>query len=271
MRGTSAVSLRDVVREASDALRADDVSRERVADELFRAADVIDSSSRLVRLLSDAGQEPAVKESAAQRLFAEHVTAPTLGIIRSIVTRAWSEQEDILDALEQVGAIALFEQADSEGALQEVEEQLFQLSRLVDGNPELVQTLDGAREDSALRTRLVGSLLEGRAHRITTQLAVRAVERTTEEKPSRRIFEFAEFAAEQRRRLLAVVSTARPLTEQQQQRLASILAGIYGREVQMNFEVAEDVVGGLRINVGDDLYDATVLSRLGRARARLAS
>src|SRR5690606_36420061 len=93
----------------------------------------------------------------------------------------------------------------------------------------------------------------------------------TELKPARRVEEFARFAADRRRRAFAAVSSAVPLNETQQARLGAVLASIYGREVQMNLQVDPDVVGGLRIQVGDDLYDATVLARLTRARSQLVS
>ena len=76
-------------------------------------------------------------------------------------------------------------------------------------------------------------------------------------------------ASERRRRSFASVASAMPLDEAQQARLGALLAGIYGREIHINLQVDPDVVGGLRIQVGDDLYDATVLARLSRARAQL--
>ena len=39
----------------------------------------------------------------------------------------------------------------------------------------------------------------------------------------------------------------------------------------MNCTVDPSVIGGLRVQVGDDLYDATVLARLARAKDQLAS
>jgi F-type H+-transporting ATPase subunit delta len=67
------------------------------------------------------------------------------------------------------------------------------------------------------------------------------------------------------------VHSAVPLSETQQARLGAVLASIYGREVQMNLQQDPEVVGGLRIQVGDDLYDATVLARLSRARSSLVA
>src|SRR5690606_9450572 len=78
-------------------------------------------------------------------------------------------------------------------------------------------------------------------------------------------------AADRRRRAFAEVASAVPLNESQQARLSAVLAGIYGREVQLNLQVDPEVVGGLRIQVGDDLYDATVLARLSRARSSLVA
>ena len=145
------------------------------------------------------------------------------------------------------------------------------VSRLIDDSGELTAALDGEREDPARRATLLGSLLDGRTHRLTAARAARAVGRRTETKPARRVEEFARFASDRRRRAFAAVSSAVPLSEAQQSRLGAVLASIYGREIQLNLTVDPTVVGGLQIQVGDDLYDATVLARLSRARSQLVA
>jgi F-type H+-transporting ATPase subunit delta len=242
-----------------------------VADELFAIADAIDSSNQLVRLLSDAGREAAVKEATARSLFADKVSPVALEVTLDVVRRPWSAQEDILDALEQVGVEAILDQAGADGVLETVEEELFQFSRTITGSGELASTLDDARTGSDRRTAIVSSLLNGRANDLTVVLARRAVGRRTEVKSARRLQDFSQIAAARRQRLVAVVTSVRPLSEQQVTRLGAILAKVYGREVQINLELSDDVVGGLRIQVGDDLFDATVLARLAQARTRLAA
>ncbi len=271
MRGTSAASLREVVDGAETSFRSPDVPLEQTADELFSAARVIDSSNQLVRLLSDGGRPAEVKQAAARDLFAGQVGPTALAIVLDVAAHRWSEQEDILDALERVGAAALLTRADQEGRLGAVEEELFQVSRLIDQSPALSEAFDDARDRSGEREAIVHRVLDGRVDALTVQLVAQAVGRRSEAKPARRVLELAQYASERRRRLLAIVSSARALTDVQQQRLGTILDRIYGRSVQMNFEITPDVVGGLRIQVGDDLYDATVLARLGQARERLAS
>ncbi|WP_193104087.1 F0F1 ATP synthase subunit delta [Brachybacterium sp. FME24] len=271
MRGTSSTSFDEVVQQAQPVFATRDPSLDSTADELFAIADAIDSSNQLVRLLSDSGRGGEVKETAVRTLLTGKVSDTALSLTLEVVRRRWSEQEDILEALERLGVIALLEQSEHEGCLAQVEEELFQFSRLIDDSAELSSSFDDARGDTSARGAVARSLLEGRAHRLTVALAARAVSRPTAQKPSRRVREFAEFASERRSRLLAVVETSRSLDEAQQSRLGAVLARIYGREVQMNLEVSPDVVGGLRIHVGDDLYDATVLARLAKAREHLES
>jgi F-type H+-transporting ATPase subunit delta len=60
------------------------------------------------------------------------------------------------------------------------------------------------------------------------------------------------------------------LTDEQRTRLAAALRRIYGRDVQLNVVVDPDVVGGLSVQVGDEVIDGTVVGRLAEARRRLA-
>jgi F-type H+-transporting ATPase subunit delta len=250
MRGTSSTSFAEVLRQAEAAFAADGAALETEAQELFSVADAIDSSNQLVRTLSDAGRPAAVRESTVRSLFGGRV-GPR--------------------ALELLGVSALLRQAQTEGVLEQVESEQFEVARLIDGSGELTAALDDARENPSQRAALLTRLLEGRTHRLTVALAARAVGRRTETKPARRIEEFARFASDRRRRAFATVHSAVPLSETQQARLGAVLASIYGREVQMNLQQDPEVVGGLRIQVGDDLYDATVLARLSRARSSLVA
>ena len=271
MRGTSSTSFAEVLRLAEGAFAGDRASLESVAQELFSVADAIDSSNQLVRTLTDPGRPAAVKEATVRSLFGSRVGPQALEASLEVVKRRWSEQDDVLDALELLGVSALLEQAQAEGSLEQVEGELFEVSRLIDDSGELTSALDGSREDPSQRANVLRSLLDGRVHRLAVALAGRAVGRRTETKPARRVEEFARFASERRRRTFAAVSSAVPLSDAQQARLGSVLAGIYSREVQLNLQVDPDVVGGLRIQVGDDLYDATVLARLSRARSQLVA
>ena len=81
---------------------------------------------------------------------------------------------------------------------------------------------------------------------------------------------FPALAAERRGRMVAVVTTAVPLSDQQKQRLGAALATLYGRQVHLNLDVDPEVRGGVSVRIGDEIVDGTVATRLEEAARRLA-
>ena len=53
-------------------------------------------------------------------------------------------------------------------------------------------------------------------------------------------------------------------------RLAAALQRIYGHEVHLNVQLDPTLVGGIRVEIGDDVIDGTVSTRLDDARRKLA-
>jgi F-type H+-transporting ATPase subunit delta len=78
-------------------------------------------------------------------------------------------------------------------------------------------------------------------------------------------------AAARRARKVAYVSTSRALSDTQIERLESILSAQYGQDIQLNVTVDPAVVGGMRVQIGAEVVDTTILTRLTDARRRLAS
>ena len=70
---------------------------------------------------------------------------------------------------------------------------------------------------------------------------------------------------------LAEVRTALPLDEEQRAAIAERLHALTGDEIEMNEVVDESLIGGITVRIGDQLYDASVRSRLERLRARLTA
>ena len=76
----------------------------------------------------------------------------------------------------------------------------------------------------------------------------------------------AALAADVRSRTLATVTSAVPLDEGQQARLAAVLTRQLGRTVQLLVEVDPAVVGGVVVHVGDEVIDGSTVHRLSEAR-----
>jgi F-type H+-transporting ATPase subunit delta len=67
-----------------------------------------------------------------------------------------------------------------------------------------------------------------------------------------------------------VVRSAIELSATQRRRLADALAATYGHQVHLNVVIDPSVMGGISIQIGDELIDGTVASRLAAVRRKLA-
>lgn len=65
----------------------------------------------------------------------------------------------------------------------------------------------------------------------------------------------------------ATIQSAVPLTEEERSRIQTKLAAKYGDGLYYHWEVAPDLLGGIRIQVGDDVKDGSVRSRIDRLAA----
>jgi F-type H+-transporting ATPase subunit delta len=80
----------------------------------------------------------------------------------------------------------------------------------------------------------------------------------------------ASIAARRREQLIAVVRSVVELTAAQQRRLADGLAAAYGHRVHLNIVIDPTVMGGISVQIGDELIDGTAARKLAAVRRKLA-
>ena len=68
-------------------------------------------------------------------------------------------------------------------------------------------------------------------------------------------------------RRTAIVRSAIPLPGDLQTRLGDTLQRVYGEGLQTGFAADRDLIGGIRIQVGNDVYDGSVKARLAALAA----
>jgi len=100
---------------------------------------------------------------------------------------------------------------------------------------------------------------------VDEQRARMAAQAVAEKKPRNYLPILAHFARLVRldlARRTAVVQSARPLAEDLRASVAAQLGRRYGPGMHVSFEVRERLIGGLRVQVGNDVYDGSVRGRL---------
>ena len=268
MRGASAESLATLL----DALKAKvdgGADAGRVGDDLFGVAAVIRREPRLRRVATDLSVTAEAKSDLVRQIFGGQLDDASLDLVAQAAGRRWAATRDLGDALEHLGVVAVVQGAEQAGQADALEDELFAFERLVSENPELRDALSDPARSVEDKRGLLRTLLDGKATAATVRLAEESVA-GTHRTVAVAIEEYQKVAAAHRNRLVATVRVARKLADQDAQRLAGALARQYDRPVHLNVVVDPEVVGGMRVEIGDDVIDGTVATRLDDARRRLA-
>ncbi len=239
-------------------------------DELFAVLGLLDQEHALRRALSDPSKPADEKGAIAVALLHGKVTPVTEELVAATVRSQWATPSDMADAMERLAVEAYAIAAEEARQLDDLEDELFRFSRVVAREPELRAALTEPVLPEERKRDLLNALLGGKV----TLVALRLITEMSLHPRGRSLVASLEMctriAAERRQRLIAVVRTATEPTAQQRRRLAEALAAIYGHEVYINVVIDPAVIGGLTIQVGDELIDASMVSRLVAVRRKLA-
>lgn len=262
LRGASADALAQLRQRLSS---VGDASR--VGDELFGVAALLREEPSLRRVATDASTEADAKSGLVRSVLEGKVALETLDLVADAASRRWTATRDLADALEQLGVEAVVRSAgDQAGRL---DDELFSVAQMVNDNHELRSALSDPARSRADKAGLLTSLLEGKALPATIALAKQSLAgsyRTV----TVALEEFGKIAAEVHGESVARVTVAKPLADGELQRLTDALGRHYGRSIHANVVVDPSVLGGIRVEVGDDVIDGSVSSRLDTARRQLA-
>ncbi|TQJ32574.1 F0F1 ATP synthase subunit delta [Microbacterium sp. SLBN-146] len=237
-----------------------------VARELFAAARAVGDSSQLSGALADSAAAPAARRKVVSDVFSSAFSPATTSLLSTVVDQRWSSASDLVEGIEELAVRA----AATAEPNADVESELFRFSRMVAANPELELALGSRLGDSAAKGALVEKLLAGRTSDATTLIAASLVQLSRERRVRQVLGRAQQLVADQRGRTVAMVTTAVPLSDAQITRLTAALSQRYGTAVAINTVIDRSVVGGLRVQIADDVIDASVSSRLADLRQRLA-
>jgi F-type H+-transporting ATPase subunit delta len=259
-------SLRDVLAGSA---ATDSAALQRLSEDLFAVVTLFADQASLRRAISDPALETDAKVGLADRLLTGKIGDGALDLVRQTARSRWSEPRDVVDALEAVAVEAALSQAEQDNQLDEVEDQLFRFERIVDGQPQLRAALTNRNLPADRKQALLHRLLDGKVAPVTLALVERAVLSPRGRTLERVLEEFLSLAAHRRSRMVARVTSAVPLSDDQQARLADSLAREFGGEVRLQVVVDPSILGGLTIRVGDEVIDASVARQLDTAHRKL--
>jgi len=259
-------SLRDALAQSGT---TDSATLRRLSEDLFAVVTLFAGQASLRRAVADPALESDAKAGLIDQLLAGKLGDIALDVVRQTARSRWSEPRDVVDALEAIAVEAALSQAEADDQLDEVEDQLFRFERIVGGEPRLRTALTDRNLPADRKQALLHRLLDGKVAPVTLALVERAVLSPRGRTLERVLEEFLTLAAQRRSRLVARVTSAVPLSDDQQARLADTLAREFGGEVRLQVVVDPSLLGGLTVRVGDELIDASVARQLDTAHRKL--
>ena len=270
MRGASRTSYAGLAEQ----LEAENITSAAVAtrlgNELFAVVGLLDTEHGLRRALSDPGKPAAEKAAVASALLHGKVTGRTEALVVAAVESRWATSGDMVDAIEQLAIEALVLTAEAEDGLDDLEDGLFRFGRVVSGQPQLRAALASTWLPGERKEQLLTALLRGKVTAVTLRLIIQMVTHPRGRGLTQALDMCAGLAARRRQQLIAVVRTAVELSATQRRRLADALAASYGHQVHLNVVIDPSVMGGISVQIGDELIDGTAANRLAAVRRKLA-
>ena len=270
MRGASRPSYAGLREQLATAAQGQ-AQADTLGSELFAVVGLLDTEHGLRRALSDPGKPGAEKAAVTRQLLHGKISPAAEELVSAAAESRWASSGDLSDALEQLAVEAMVISAEQQRTVDELEDELFRFGRLVAGQPDLRSALASASLPAENKQDLLAALLRGKVSPVALSLITQVTLHPRGRALPATLELCAQIAATRRERLIAVVRTAATLSAQQQQRLARALATAYGHDVHLNVVIDPSVVGGLSIQIGDELIDGTAASRLAAVRRKLAA
>jgi F-type H+-transporting ATPase subunit delta len=270
VRGASRASYADLTERLTAENITSAAVATRVGDELFAVVGLLDTEHGLRRALSDPGKPAAEKAAVTSALLHGKVTQRTESLVVAAAEARWATSGDMADAIEELAIEAMVLAADADNTLDDLEDGLFRFGRVVAAQPDLRAALDSTTLPADHKQGLLDALLAGKVTPVTLRLISQMVMHPRGRTVTVGLDTCADIAARRRQQLIAVVRTAVELTAAQRRRLAGALAASYGHPIHLNVVIDPSVVGGISVQIGDELIDGTAASRLAAVRRRLA-
>lgn len=273
MRGEASRIADRVSRDSlAPKLRATAEDAWRIGNELFSVTNVLDRNIRLERALTDPSRPVEDKVALLNKLVGDQAHEMTMEILTDLVGRRWSRVSDIANAVEDFGVDGMMYYADATDTTLQVSIELAELHSALLNLPVIRSGLSSDRAPAEARIKLLYALVGNKdLNKVTMRLAEHAACNPRNRRYLSTIHWLINKFSRHMGESMVTVTTAAPLNQEQVDKLIAVYSKKLGRPVHINSNVDPTVIGGMRIEIGDEVTDNTVVAQLQQLQRRVTN
>lgn len=166
-------------------------------------------------------------------------------------------------------ANALYEEADEAGRIEEVDDDVLLLWRSLETNDQLSRFFESPVIPQEKKDNIVRVLLEDRIGDLTLRFVRLLIHKDREALTKAILDQYQSLRDEQQGIVDARVRVARPLADEDRERLVEALETKTGMSIRLHVEEDPELIGGLVIRIGDRVFDGSVRNQLTNLRDQL--
>ena len=167
-------------------------------------------------------------------------------------------------------ARALYEAAMEQNTLPSIAADIEQLRELIEQSEEFTQFIDTPLLSPQFKSDTFQELFADSLSPLTIKFFRLLALKQRERYLVAIMDAFSRIADEAAGRAVAQVTTAVPITENQEQHFIQQLSTLSGKQVRLETETDEQIKGGFIVQLGDTVFDASVTTQLQRLKQQLA-
>ena len=168
-------------------------------------------------------------------------------------------------------ARAFFKAAKNKGIIDQISEELGNLRAIIASDDSLINFLDAPQINDADKSRLVDDIFKNNFSQLIYSLVLLAVEKRRSRYLVAIIDEFIKIVEEEKGIIRAKVTTAVPLDLDLRDSIVSRLETMTSKKVVIFAMVDRNIIGGVIINMGNQVIDDSVRFKLNTIKNKLIS
>jgi F-type H+-transporting ATPase subunit delta len=176
------------------------------------------------------------------------------------------------DVVSKRYAVALFELATEQNKLDQIEQEMRVLKETFTANESLQQFLSHPKISSDKKKAMLQEAVGSKFTKESINTLFVLVDRGREEILSNMIDEFIVLANEKRGTAEAIVTSVRALSDDEKKSLSEVFAKKVGSHtLRITNVIDKDIIGGIKIQIGNRIFDGSVSGKLNRIQRQLVS